>query len=240
MHEVKQRPACHRAEDLVTYLYGETNEADTLDFKNHLSQCDACRSEFALFNQVHDSIVTWRNEALGAAFDPRAVAIDSAIESSRFVRHERKLSAFAAIREFFTVSPLWLRGATAFAALLLLVLGAMMIMRFSQKPVEVSTKGTPEPTYTRQEVQAAVDKAVQKTRGEIAKQDPSTATPNIGKPTPHRPQLATNQQSRAVRSRGLNRQEREQLAADLRLTNPAEEEEMQLAFPEQDQQRPNQ
>jgi hypothetical protein len=38
----------------------------------------------------------------------------------------------------------------------------------------------------------------------------------------------------------LSRQEREQLAADLRVTNPAEEEEMQLALPEQDQQRPNQ
>src|SRR2546421_7756336 len=106
MHEVKQRPACHRAEDLVTYLYGEAGEADALDFGKHLQQCDACRSEFGVFNQVHDSILTWRNEALGVAFDPRAVAIDSAVESNQFVRHERKLSALAALREFFTVSPL--------------------------------------------------------------------------------------------------------------------------------------
>jgi len=242
MHEVKQRPACHRAEDLVTYLYGEASEADALDFSNHLQQCDACRSEFGVFNQVHDSILTWRNEALGVAFDPRAVAIDSAVESSHFVRHERKLSALAALREFFTVSPLWLRGATAFAALLLCALGTIMIARFSQKPVEVSQKGTPERTYTQQEVKAEVDRAVQKTRDEIARQTTSTsiATPNNEKPTSNRGQLATNQPTRAGRSRGLSRQEREQLAADLRLTNPAEEEEMQLALPEQDQQRPNQ
>ena len=240
MHEVKQRPACHRAEDLVTYLYGEAGEADALDFSKHLQQCDACRSEFGVFNQVHESILTWRNEALGAAFDPRAVAIDSAVESSQFVRHERKLSALAALREFFTVSPLWLRGATAFAALLLCALGTTMIMRFSQKPIEVSQKGAPERTYTQQEVQAEVDKAVQKTREEIARQTTFTSIPNNEKPTPNRVQLATNQPTRAGRSHGLSRQEREQLAADLRLTNPAEEEEMQLALPEQDQQRPNQ
>src|SRR5689334_939611 len=154
MHEVKQRPACHRAEDLVTYLYGEAGEVDALDFGKHLEQCDACRSEFAVFNQVHDSILTWRNEALGAGFDPRAVAIDSAVESSQFVRHERKLSALAALREFFTVSPLWLRGATAFATLLLFVLGIAMVARLSQKPAEVSKTGNREEMYTRQQVQA--------------------------------------------------------------------------------------
>src|SRR5438067_8287424 len=144
MHEVKQRPACHRAEDLVTYLYGEASEADALDFSKHLQQCDACRSEFGVFNQVHESILTWRNEALGAAFDPRAIAIDSAVESNQFVRHERKLSALAALREFFTVSPPWLQGATAFAALLLLVFGIAMVARLSQDPAEVSTTGTEE------------------------------------------------------------------------------------------------
>ena len=226
---------------MVTYLYGEASEADALDFSKHLQQCDACRNEFAVFNQVHDSILTWRNEALGVAFDPRAVAIDSAVESSQFVRHERKLSAWSALREFFVVSPLWLRGATAFAALLLCALGTMMIMRFSKKPVDVAQKGH-ERTYTQQEVKAEVDKAVQKTRDEIAKQTNATSlvNPNNEKPTPKRAQLAINQPTRAGRSRGLNRQEREQLAADLRLTNPAEEEEMQLALPEQDQQRPNQ
>ena len=240
MHEVKQRPACHRAEDLVTYLYGEAAEADALDFSKHLQQCDACRSEFGVFNQVHDSILTWRNEALGAAFDPRAVAIDSAVESSQFVRHERKLSALAALREFFTVSPLWLRGATAFATLLLFVLGIAMVVRLSQKPAEITQKGTPERTYSQQEVQAEIDRAVQKTRDEIARQTAAPSIRNNEKPRPIRAQVATNQPSRAERSRSLSRQEREQLAADLRLTNPAEEEEMQLALPEQDQQRPNQ
>src|SRR2546429_8131072 len=162
MHEVKQRPACHRAEDLVTYLYGEASEVDALDFSKHLQQCDACRSEFGVFNQVHESILTWRNEALGIAFDPRAVAIDSAVESSHFVRHERKLSALAALREFFTVSPLWLRGATAFAALLLCVLGVMMVARMSRTPVEIVQNSKEEKVYTQQQLEAEVNKAVEK------------------------------------------------------------------------------
>ena len=241
MEEVKQRPACHRAEDLVTYLYGEASEADALDFSKHLQQCDACRSEFGVFNQVHDSILTWRNEALGAAFDPRAVAIDSAVESSQFVRHERKLSALAALREFFTVSPLWLRGATAFAALLLLVLGIATVVRLSQKPIEVANKGTQERMYTHDEMKAEVNKAVAEARSEMSRQNPSSANIPVDKKlSDSRNQLATNSQNKAARPHGLSRQEREQLAADLRLTNPAEEEEMQLALPEQDEQRPNQ
>src|SRR4030095_2124597 len=109
-------------EDLVTYLYGEGSEADALDFSRHLQQCDACRGEFQGFNQVHDSIQLWRNEALGASINLSEVATEPATASRQFVR-PRKLSAMAALREFFSVSPLWLRGATVFAALLLCVLG---------------------------------------------------------------------------------------------------------------------
>src|SRR6185436_9873282 len=112
-----ERPICHRAEDLVTYLYGEATAEEARDFSAHMQQCDACRAEFTVFHQVHDSIVAWRSEALGttAAF---VGATSSVVATAEFVPH-RKLSALAALREFFAVSPLWLRGATAFAGLLL-------------------------------------------------------------------------------------------------------------------------
>src|SRR2546423_7637440 len=138
MRENNERPVCHRAEDLVTYLYGEASNADALDFRNHLQQCNACRSEFTVFSQVHNSIELWRNEALGASFNPAAITAAPAIESKEFAQPERRLSALAAVREFFTVSPLWLRGVTAFAALLLCALGVMMISRSSQKPIAVA------------------------------------------------------------------------------------------------------
>ena len=70
MQDLNGRPVCHRAEDLVTYLYGEAGESDARDFRAHLQQCDACRSEFAAFDQMHESILVWRNDALGASFTP--------------------------------------------------------------------------------------------------------------------------------------------------------------------------
>jgi len=234
MRDMNERPVCHRAEDLVTYLYGEASEADALDFRNHLRQCDSCRSEFTVFNQVHESIGTWRNEALGASFNPAAIPAAVAIDATPFIRHERKLSALAALREFFTVSPLWLRGATAFAALLLCVLGVMMVARQSRRPVDVAKADNHEEMYTRKQLEDAVNNARKAT--EISKQDaptPIVATQNKPKSDTNRPQFAANQQPKNLRPQRLTRQERNQLAADLRLTPSVDEEEL-LAFPEQE------
>jgi hypothetical protein len=234
MKDTRERPVCHRAEDLVSYLYGEATASDALDFRNHLQKCDACRSEFAVFDQVHDSIQLWRNEALGAAFDPNAIA-EPAIAAMPFAGPQTRLSALAALREFFTVAPLWLRGATAFAALLLCVLGVLMFARGSRKPVEVVTNGGPK-SYSQQEVDDQIKKAVDQTRAEfVAQQKSSNPVARIqdAGPAPRKPQVAGNQ-PKAFRPRGLNRQERQQLAADLRVTLPADENDLLLAMPEQD------
>jgi hypothetical protein len=234
MKDTRERPVCHRAEDLVSYLYGEAGASDAADFRSHLQKCDACRTEFAVFNHVHDSIQLWRNEALGASFEPVAIA-EPTIEATQTVRHERKLSALSAIREFFTVAPLWLRGATAVAALLLCVLGVMMFARVSRKPAEVVINAG-QKTYSQQEVDDKVKKAVDQTRAEFVAQQ-NSSSPVAGSQEDRRkatkPQVAVNQ-PKALRPRGLNRQERAQLAADLRLTLPADENESLLAIPEQD------
>src|SRR5436309_1116631 len=108
MRNINERPVCHRAEDLVTYLYGEASAADAQDFAAHMKQCDACRAEFSVFSQVHESILLWRNEALGAAFEPASTPISAgAVTEIAVVHHAQRLSALAALREFFSVSPLW-------------------------------------------------------------------------------------------------------------------------------------
>src|ERR1041385_1320817 len=115
MLKENERPICHRAEDLVTYLYGESSAEEACDFTAHMQQCDACRGEFNVFNQVHESIVTWRNETLGSIASPAPAREDVGVVTTPIVQHGRRLPALAAFREFFAVSPLWLRGATAFA-----------------------------------------------------------------------------------------------------------------------------
>jgi len=223
-----ERPVCHRAEDLVTYLYGEASEVDSRDFADHLQQCDACRVEFGIFQQVHDSILVWRNEALGSTFSPAAVVSETAVDSAQFVRHKRNLSALEALREFFSVSPLWLRAATACAALLLCVLGVLAISRTWNKPVQVANR-TEESKYSKEQFDLAVKKQVDDELAQrTIRQTPPTVVegPAPDKSTDRRFKVAVNRvQPKTQRPRGLSRQEREQLAADLRLI-PRDDDEL--------------
>ena len=227
MRNMNERPVCHRAEDLVTYLYGEANEVDSRDFADHLQRCDSCRVEFGVFQQVHDSILVWRNEALGSAFSPAALT-ETAVDSTAFVQHKRKLSAIEALREFFSVSPLWLRAATAFAALLLCVLGVLAISRSWKKPVQLANndKG---PKYSQQQFEQAVQKQVDDKLAQLSvRQNPpkDVESATLDKSKDNGTPVAVNRvQPKTQPARGLNRQEREQLAADLRLI-PRDEDEL--------------
>jgi hypothetical protein len=234
MQDINQRPLCHRAEDLVTYLYGEANETDATDFRNHLQRCDACRSEFAIFNQVHESIELWRNEALGASFNPAAVVSESTIGSTQFVQHERRLSALAALREFFTVSPLWLRGATAFAGLLLCVLVLFAMSRTWQRSAPIAKDSSGEKVFTKSELDAEVAHQVKIQTDKIQQQNSSQQnTPPASAPRTQRNELAVVRPPSKPRVKGLTREEREQLAADLRLIPGMDEEELPFVLPEE-------
>ena len=229
MPNINERPVCHRAEDLVTYLYGEASEVDATDFAGHLQQCDACSSEFGVFRQVHDSILLWRNEALGSAFRPAPASVVSTVDPTQFVRHERKLTAFAALREFLSVSPLWLRAATCFAAVLLCVLGVLTFSRSWNQPVQVANKDDGA-KYSQQQLDEAVKKQVSEQMAQLNSRqtDPKVTNALPDKPTNKRndKQLAVNRiQPKTPRPRGLSRQEREQLAKDLRLI-PRDEDEL--------------
>jgi anti-sigma factor RsiW len=232
MPNTNERPVCHRAEDLVTYLYGEASELDARDFAGHLQQCDACRSEFGVFRQVHDSILLWRNEALGSAFSAAPALVESTVDSTQFVGHERKLTALAALREFFSVSPLWLRAATGFAALLLCLLGVLVISRSWNKPVQRANK-TEESRYSKEQFDQAVKKQVDEKLAQlnVPQTAPKVDVPTPGKSKDNETQVAVNRVPRRTqRARGLNRQEREQLAADLRLIPGRGDDELPFVF----------
>jgi len=233
MQDLNGRPVCHRAEDLVTYLYGEAGESDARDFRAHLQQCDACRSEFAVFEQMHESILVWRSEALGASFTPAAV-VEPSVAANQFTRPERRLSAVAALREFFRVSPLWLRGATAFAGLLLCALLIFAVSRSWQKTTPV-TNETAETRFTR----ADLDRAVAEAKMQVAKEQQTIGQkPNETVDPAPAPRVAvtTSRRSNRPRVKALTQQESEQLAADLRLVPDADDEELPFVISD----KPNQ
>lgn len=240
---INEKPICHRAEDLVAYLYDEATETDAKDFADHAAHCDACRLELREFRLMRESLVTWRNEALGTTFSPAAPSAISVAAPREFVQHERKLTALQALREFFNVSPLWLRGATALAAALLCVLAIVVVTRSVKPPAPIANRSTEEKVYTAKELKEAVARAVNDKRvddkGNQSDKlsEPQTVADNKSGADLNSPrrgvrrELASNSApSRSRHIRGLTRAERFQLAADLRLVPGREETDLPFIF----------
>jgi hypothetical protein len=204
MNEINNSPACERASDLIAFLYNETDENETRDFGLHLQQCGICREEVAAFQGVRESITAWRDEAL-AGF----VSTPLAVEPNR-------KSALAALRQFFELSPLWLKGAAAFAVVVFCVLVALVFkLQHNSDPVSVA-KVNPDAVYTRQDVDRMLKEALPKQENAPAPV-PSSETATTSGPSKRRNEKTAGSSQTANSRRPLSRAERDRLAADLRL-----------------------
>ncbi len=210
MNERNNSPGCERACDLIAFVYNETNESETRDFELHLKECRACREEVASFGVVRESITAWRDEAL------------SGVVSTPLPATPAGKSAIAALRQFFDLSPLWLKGATAFAILAFCALALFVTVgpNRTERVSAGSTPETPKPEtlYTRQDVDRLVKEA-------LAKQQLQQPVLMVQSPKPK----ATKAPSQLANSRRpLTRAEREQLAADLRLISTDDDVDLNL------------
>ena len=127
MNEVNNSPNCERASDLIAFLYNEVNDQEKRDFESHLKECRACHKEVASFGLVRESITTWRDEVL------------SGFVSAPLTTKTEKKSALAAFRQFFDLSPLWLKGATAFAVLVFCLLAVLATVKLQTTNTQVSS-----------------------------------------------------------------------------------------------------
>src|SRR5215510_3495277 len=135
MNERNNSPDCERAPDLMAFLYNEASEAEAHDFQLHLQECGSCRAEAASFSVVRESITAWRDEAL------------SGFVSSPVLKKPGTKSALAALRQFFDLSPLWLKGATALAAVTFCVLVGLTVFKKTDNHVS-SIQVNPSVRYT--------------------------------------------------------------------------------------------
>lgn len=228
MREVNA-PKCGRENDLIGFLYGELDQVEALSFQRHLNDCATCNTELSGFGAVRESVVAWRNESLaGMGFSNQgAEAYTSTSESKR-------RSALAAWREFFSLSPLWLKGAVAFATVLFFVFAGMAVARL-QKPQSPVAVG-PTPAQSAQEFNATVERRVQeelkriKESNEQKTNDPVTAKNSTSNPIERvvRHRNVENASLNNNARRPLTKIEREQLAADLRLVSARNEGELNL------------
>lgn len=134
MREIQETNDCGRAETLVGYLYGEAAADERANFEGHLAVCAGCRAELAAFGQVRAAVGEWRAEVLQTApalalFEVTGGTIHApARHAASPPSSPPQRSAWAALREFFALSPAWLRISSAAAALMLCALAALAVL----------------------------------------------------------------------------------------------------------------
>lgn len=227
---------CGRENDLIAFLYGELGDAESRTFQHHMRDCPACGVELTALRDVRDSVVAWRNESLGGVISTETINKSYVTKLSA-----EKASALAALREFFSLSPPWMKGAVALATLVFCVLAGLAVARWRDIPSPAVATNPNAQVYSEQQLNALVEQRVRDELQRIkSSKEPAPTSPlvvdissqrNPGRRVKPRAELANNvagtvRQQRARRP--LSRVEREQLAADLRLTDGSSDGELDL------------
>ena len=208
---------CGRTDELMGFLYGELNEVEAQAFQGHLRQCATCSSELSSFGDIRKSVVAWRDESFSSLYSP-GVNLPAT-----------KPSAVAALREFFNLSPAWMKVAVGFASLLFCVFAVLagLGLRQSSGPAFVKVETLP----TADQINAIVKQRVEEELARLKAQSEPAVVANgpapIKETVDRRPNRAVVRYQNNPR-RPLTRGEREQLAADLRLTSSPDDSELNL------------
>ncbi|MDQ3474727.1 MAG: zf-HC2 domain-containing protein [Acidobacteriota bacterium] len=206
---------CERNDDLVAFLYQELDEREGRAFEQHLGNCASCSQELNSFSEIRKGVIAWREQSLGIIRHRPSLAFGFA----------EKPSALVAIRQFFALSPLWLKGSVAFASVLLFAAVAFMVVSFKVKPV--APLASTDKVYSEADLRAKVEEGVQARLKELNPQHDAVKKDST------RPPLLVQQSTPKARSSGsyvktrrapLTDSERQQLAADLRLISSTEDD----------------
>lgn len=227
MQEV-DTPGCGRENDLVTFLYGELSDVEKRSFESHIHACRLCQAQASEFRSIRESVAEWRYESLGRGY-VASVATSGLID-------QRKRSSLAALRAFFDLSPLWMKGAVGFAAILFCIFAALSVAYLRPAPATlVTTTNVNSQGYSQEQMNALLERRVQE---ELARRKFAEERPPASQPSLAVKEKTVGAPSRALSSRGsevatdsrngkarrpLSKTEREQLAADLRLVSSSNE-----------------
>jgi hypothetical protein len=181
--------SCARAEDLVTYLYNEATQDEAKDFEAHVRQCASCRTELAAFGDVREAMGEWRQQALGALASP-AFEANAAKAFAPAITAARRRSGLAALREFFALSPVWMRAATAVVAVAFCALAAIAVAFFVRQPQTVVVEKPVKTGYSREEVEAQIAAA-------LKRQNELQVKEKAALPSPEHVELAGNERPKA-------------------------------------------
>jgi len=210
---------CRREEDLMGFLYGELSDAESKSFRSHMKDCVSCNSELKAFGDIRQSVISWRNESLNS-FSTSNVNVPL-----------RDRSAVAAIREFFALSPVWMKATVGFASVLFCIFAVLAVSSLRQSPSPIMANSEKQPSAA--EIDALVNQRVKDELNRInAESKLATVTQDEVKPI--NTSSGDNRGKRTLKLSGndarrpLTRVEREQLAADLRLISRPNDNELEL------------
>ena len=139
---------CGCAEQLVAYLYGEAAPEEAKAFRTHLDGCAVCREELAAFGAVREAVGEWRAQVLSTV-PLLNIGEELSLAASSHPAPERKRSAMAALREFFSLSPLWLQAGSVAA---LLVVCGLAALTFARTEVRLDSNGLAFRTGVRERI----------------------------------------------------------------------------------------
>lgn len=216
---------CGRENDLIAFLYGELDSSESTVFRGHMQKCQSCTAELAEFTNIRESVVAWRDEALVGVTSP-------AVQATSVHKFDvAKPGALAALREFFNLSPLWLKGAVVFASLLFCLFAVLAVARLRERPTPPVANNSSPRSYSEREFNATVERRVKEEIQRNQKSNQPTPDSEVvvkaaSDPVSHKRTtsslIAANGSQQKAR-RPLSKVERQQLAADLRLIeNPVD------------------
>jgi hypothetical protein len=220
MNHIEDNAACERRDELISVLYGEVTKNERAQFQQHMQTCATCQAEMRGFGNVRESIGEWKLEAL-AAMDQSSVTIPAHAPKAK--------SAGVALREFFDLSPLWLKGATAFAALLFCLFAVIALGRLNKQPPTITSTTKSDAIYTEQEKNEIVRKALDDQKQALLAGLPEKLHETIPVQSKDGSNKKVFRSTQVAKDRRpLTRWEREQLAADLRLLGGSDDDEIEL------------
>lgn len=215
MEDKTSNLVCDRGDDLISFLYQELDEREARIFEQHLAGCASCSRELSSFSEIRNGVISWRDQSLGIIDQRPSLAFSYA----------ERPSALAAIRQFFALSPLWLKGSVAFASVLLFAAVAFLVVSLKAKPE--ATLASADKVYSEADLKAKVEAGIQARLKELNPQDDAAKedlprTPLLVQQS--KPKVTSSRAYVRTRRAPLTEYERQQLAADLRLISATEDD----------------
>ncbi len=173
LNDNHQNLSCNFTEEIISYLYNEMNLSEKLNFEAHLPECAICAREIADFTFVRSEIFNWKSNEFDQCSTPIIeIPYQDSVQPVRPV--QISLPWYNRVRDYFSLSPIWLTASTALA-LLAICFGLVLVAINSLKTTEVKLAQKNQPNAT----PTIEVKNVNSTNSTVEPTKPKTSTTSV-------------------------------------------------------------